>query len=233
MKSRMIRVMTGMLACVALAGMVSCNDDNDPQIEPVPVAFVSLYHASPDAPDLSVQVDNQQINNYPLDYSEYTGYLRFRTGDRNLKFGPYDANNVVIDTTVTLTESNLYSIFVVDEYNSSKVLVLNDNSENPANGKAKIRFLNLSPDSEEMSLLANGAQSPLFSGQGFTEASDFVEVDAKDYDFQVTSTSGNDNVLSLPDIELRSGWFYTIVVRGYETPPGGNTNVVSAEVIVN
>jgi hypothetical protein len=233
MKSRTIRVMTGMLACVALAGMVSCNDDDDPQVEPIPVAFVSLYHASPDAPDLSVQVDNQQINNYPLDYSDYTGYLRFRTGDRNLKFGPYDANNVVIDTTVTLSEANLYSIFVVDEYDNSKVLVLNDNSENPASGKAKIRFLNLSPDSEEMSLRANGSQNPLFAGQAFTETSEFIEVDATGYDFQVTSTSGDDNVLSIPDIELRSGWFYTIVVRGYETPPGGNTNVVSAEVIVN
>jgi hypothetical protein len=233
MKNRLIRVTAGMLACVALAGMVSCNDDDDPQIDPIPVAFVSLYHASPDAPDLSIQVDNQQINNYPLDYSEYTGYLRFRTGDRNLKFGPFDANNIVIDTTVTLTEGNLYSMFVVDEYDNANLLVLNDNSENPASGKAKIRFLNLSPDSEEMSLIANGSQSPLFSGQAFMETSDFIEVDAQEFDFQVTSTSGNDNVLSIPDIDLRSGWFYTIVVRGYENPPGGNTNVVSAEVVVN
>jgi hypothetical protein len=124
-------------------------------------------------------------------------------------------------------------MFVVDEYDNANLLVLNDNSENPASGKAKIRFLNLSPDSEEMSLIANGGQNPLFSGQAFMETSDFIEVDAQEFDFQVMSTSGNDNVLSIPDIDLRSGWFYTIVVRGYENPPGGNTNVVSAEVVVN
>jgi hypothetical protein len=229
----MIRVMTGMLACVALAGMVSCNDFDDPQVEQVPVAFVSLYHASPNAPDLSIQVDNQQINNSPLDYSEYTGYLRFRTGDRNLKFGPFGASNVAIDSTLTLTEGNAYSVFVVDEYDGASLLVLNDNSEEPATGKAKIRFLNLSPDSEEMTLLANGEAAAWFSDQAFKETSTFTEVDAKDYDFQVTSTTSGDDVLSIPDINLRPGWFYTIVVRGYETPPGGNTNVVSAEVLVN
>lgn len=233
MKSRLNRVMAGMFACVTLAGMVSCNDDDEPQVDPTPVAFVSLYHASPDAPDLSIVVDDQPINTYPLDYSEFTGYLRFRTGDRNLKFGPFGASNIVIDTTVTFTEGSVYSVFVVDDYNDASVLVLNDNSENPADGKAKIRFLNLSPDSEEISLLANGESGALFSGQAFKETSDFTEVNAGAYNFQVTSTGGGDNVLSIPDINLRPGWFYTIVVRGYENPPGGNTNVISAEVIVN
>ncbi len=233
MKSKLNRVMAGMLACFALVGMVGCNDDDGPQVDPTPVAFVSLYHASPDAPDLSIVVDDQQINTYPLDYSEFTGYLRFRTGDRNLKFGPFGASNIVIDTTVTFTEGSVYSVFVVDDYNDARVLVLNDNSENPADGKAKIRFLNLSPDSEEISLLANGESGALFSGQAFSETSDFTEVNAGAYNFQVTSTGGGDNVLSIPDINLRPGWFYTIVVRGYENPPGGNTNVISAEVIVN
>src|SRR5215216_3737284 len=113
MKSRLIRVIAGMVACVALVGATGCKDDNDPQAEPAPVAFVSLYHASPDAPDLSVIVDNEQVNTYPLDYSEYTGYLRFFTGDRRLQFGPFGASNVVIDTTVNLVAGNLYSVFVV------------------------------------------------------------------------------------------------------------------------
>jgi hypothetical protein len=233
MKRRLIRVMTGLFACVTLAGMMSCLDTDEPAVDPTPVAFVSLYHASPDAPDLRVIVDNQQISSYPLDYSEYTGYLRFRTGDRNLKFGPYGADNVVVDTTLSLTEGNLYSVFVVDEYDEARVLVLTDNSDAPATGKAKVRFLNLSPDSEEVSLNAVGQEGALFSGQAFKEPSSFIEVDAKDYDFQITTTDGEDNVISIPDTSLKPGWFYTIVVRGYETPPNGNTNVASAEIIVN
>jgi hypothetical protein len=233
MKRRLIRVMTGLFACVTLAGMVSCLDTDEPAVDPTPVAFVSLYHASPDAPDLKVTVDNQLISTYPLDYSEYSGYLRFRTGDRNLKFGPYGADNVVIDTTLSLQEGSVYSVFVVDEYADASVLVLNDNSESPATGKAKVRFLNLSPDSEELSLNAVGQEGALFSGQAFKETSSFIEVDAKAYDFQVTSSGGGDNVVAIPDATFRSGWFYTIVVRGYKTPPGGNTNVAAAEIIVN
>lgn len=233
MKSRLIRVMTGMLACVALAGMVSCNDDDDPTPQQLPVAFVSLYHASPNAPNLSIRVDDQQINTYPLDYAGYTGYLRFYTGDRNLKFGPYGANNVVIDSTITMNEGSIYSIFIVDEYDDASLLVLTDNSDAPASGKAKVRFLNLSPDAEDVSLQASGQEEAWFIGQSFKVPSDFKEVDAGAYNFQVTSTTGEDDVVSIPDINLKPGWFYTIVIRGYENPPGGNTNVISGEVIVN
>jgi hypothetical protein len=232
-KRRMIRAAAGLLACAALVGMVGCLDNDNGDVQPEQVAFVSLYHASPDAPDLSIIVDDNQINTNPFDYSEYTGYLRFFTGDRELKFGPFGANNVTLDSTVTLEQGNAYSVFIVDEYDDASLLILNDNSDQAADGKAKVRFLNLSPDSEEIALRANDENDPLTPTQSFKEPADFVEVDAKAYNFQITSPDGSETILSVPDINLRPGWFYTIVVRGYLTPPGGNTNVISAEVVVN
>jgi hypothetical protein len=55
-------------------------------------------------------------------------------------------------------------------------------------------------------------------------------VDAKTYDLEITS-AGNAKVLELPDIEFHEGAVYTVVVRGYSTPPSGNNNVLSAEVV--
>ena len=72
---------------------------------------------------------------------------------------------------------------------------------------------------------------PLTVGQSFTDASAFMDIEAKTYDFQITS--GGNTVLELPGSQLQSGWFYTIYVIGYVTPPTGNTNTLSAQVYLN
>ena len=211
---------------------VSCEKNNE-VTPPQAVAYVSLYQASPDAPELDISVDNRQINTYPFDYAENTGYLRFYTGDRNLKFGPYDANNVAIDTTFNFEDNMAYSVFIVDEYPNIEAIKLDDNAPEPATGNAMVRFINLSPDTPALDLISTGDSNPMFTDQSFKESSDFMEVSAKDYDFEV-NTSENDNmVLNVPDINIQPGWYYTILVRGYSNPPAGNMHELSAQIVVN
>jgi hypothetical protein len=215
-----------------LVTLSACDDDN--VVQPDDVAYVSLYQASPDAPDLGIVVDNRQINTYPFDYADYTGYLRFYTGERNLKFRPFGAANAVVDSTVTFESGTAYSVFVIDEYPEVGLLVLEDEVDTaPADGQALIRFLNLSPDAPEIDLAVQGETDVLVSEKAFREESEFVEVTADEYDFEVRTSSGDIVKLNIPDITLQSGWYYTIVVRGYETPPVGNSNVLSAEILVN
>lgn len=216
-------------------GLTSClNNDNDDSLSNIPVAFVSLYHGSPDAPDLDIEVDNRQINTYPFEYADYTGYLRFFTGQRNLKFGPYSASNIVIDTTVTFEADKAYSVFVTDNYDESGVVILNDNSSAPSTGKAKVRVIHLSPDAPEVDFAVQGETSAVAEDLLFKEASEFTEINAAQYDFQVRAANDASSVfLTLPDISLQPGYYYTIIIRGYASPPSGNTNVLSAQVVVN
>ncbi len=211
---------------------MSC-DDGGSDAEPLPpVSYVSLYQASPNSPDLNIILDDKLINN-EFKYTDHTGYLRFVTGERTLEFGPAGASNIVADTTLKFEEGKAYSIFVVDTYQNADILVLNDDTDAPASGKAKVRFLNLSPDSPELNLQEVEMSSPLFTGLEFKEPSEFVEVDARKYNFAVKTTSGENVVLSLPNAVLLDGWSYTVLVRGFKTPPGGSTSVLSAELIVD
>ncbi len=173
------------------------------------------------------------INVYPLDYSEHTGYLRFFTGERNLKFRPYLASNTVVDTVFTLEPNNAYSIFVTDTYERATALLLNDNTEAPAEGNARVRFINLSPDAPAVNLTAEGETESFFDDISFEEATEFKDVEAAEYDFAVASAEGAQILLDLPDIKLQAGWYYTLLVRGFQSPPTGNQNVLSAEIIVN
>lgn len=218
------------LAILSLTFMSGCLDDDDGDIHAIPVAYVSLYQASPDAPGLNITVDGRVINSSSFDYKDHTGYLRFYTGERNIKIGPFGANNVAIDTTVTLDENKTYSIFVVNDYQQAEILFLKDSANAPAEGKARLRFVNLSPDSENSEVQVTGETNALFEDHSFKEASEFIEVDAKEYDFEI-GTNG-DNTLNVPDINLKSGYYYTIVLRGYQNSESPD-KALSAEVLVN
>src|SRR4051794_5008522 len=69
-----------------------CKLDNDNQSTVVPVAYVNLYNASPDAPGLNVILDQKVINSSGFEYTDNTGYLRFFAGSRKLEFGPAGAS---------------------------------------------------------------------------------------------------------------------------------------------
>ena len=226
---RMFRVGIGLVASVSLF-LTGCQlKDNDAQ-PALPVSYVALYNASPDAPALSIAVDNRQISNQPFDYADYTGYLQFYTGQRHIAFGPFGASNVAVDTTVNLVDGKAYSLFVVDAYSKASVLVLNDSAQTPDSGKAMIRFINLSPDAGIVHLKVKD-QTELDTGKAFKQASAYMEADARTTSFDVTTDDATPVALEIPDVNIQAGGFYTIVVRGYKTPPAGSKNVLSAEII--
>lgn len=227
----------GILSLVILSmTMVACDDDDDDDDDIVsqPVAYVSMYQGSPDAPALDILVDGNIINTYPFDYTDYTGFLRFRTGDRSLSFGPYDGNNIVVDTTVSLEEDEVYSIFLAGEYpDQIAPLIVQDGDEDPSEGNAMLRFVNLSPDVNTIDLRTEGSTEATFDDQDFREAPMFEEIDAAEYDFEVTDSAGDSVLLDVPNVDLIPGYYYTFIVRGYQTPPSGNNSDLSAQIIVN
>jgi len=211
--------------------LTGCLKDTENAVQPVgPVSYVSIYDASPDAPALTIVVDNNQINARPFSYSDYTGYLPFYAGQRRIQFGPFGASNVAVDTTVTLVNNTSYSFFVVNEYSKASVLVLEDTTAAPATGKAKVRFLNLSPDAGDLQLgIKDGAA--IAGSEGFKHASGFTDIDAKSDDLTVTGSAISP--LSIPGVNFVAGHYYTILVQGYKTTPPGNEHVLSAQVIGN
>ena len=228
-----LKWMKGLMLVVCTVFMLtSCNND-DADFEPEEVALVSIYNASPNSPALDIGIDNRQLNIYPFDYTDYTGYLRFFTGSRNISFTPANANNVVVDTAFQFVANRAYSLFAVDDYEDLKVLRLEDSSDSPSEGKAKIRFIHLSPDAPGLQLSADDQNSNIVDETAFLDASSFVEVDANSYSFMITSPNDANIDLSIPNVSLQQGYYYTVLVRGYNTPPNGNNNVLSAEIIVN
>ena len=134
---KMCRIAVSVLGAIVLISLNASSELKKDEVDPGPVALVSLFHTSPDAPNLDILVDNEKINTVPFEYGKYTGYLQFSSGNRNLKLRPFGGGAVAIDQTITLEPDEDFSIFVVDEYGKASVMSLWDNPDAPAAGHAR------------------------------------------------------------------------------------------------
>lgn len=205
------------------------DDDNNPA--PQPVAYVNIYHASPDADDLDIIVNSNAINTEPFQYTDYTGYLPYYAGKRTLKFSEAgDLSEIVLDTAFQFANGKMYSVFIADSLSSIEAVILGDSAEIPDAGKAMIRVVHLSPDAPELNVLADDAD--LFSSLSFKEGSAFKEIESGTLTIEFQAVEGgNEVLLTVPGVELESKEYYTIVLKGFSTPPAGNENEIDTDVI--
>lgn len=220
-------------AILLLSGCL--NDDDSHVVPDVPAAFVSMYHTAPSAPALDILLDNRRLNSKAFTYSDfnYLAYLRFYTGERELKFTPYNNSNTLLDTAVTFEADEFYSVFLINEDNELNAWIVEDELPDVDQGKAMVRIVHVAPDAESINLTKEEDESPLFSEVEFKNASEFISIDAESVSFAVTSSEDESELATVSNYKFAAGNYYTIVVKGYITPPTGNNNKLSVQVIQN
>lgn len=210
----------------------SCLDKDHEVPEPEPRSFVSFYHGSPDAPDLDILINTQRINNAPFKYSDYSNYVAFTPGSVRVKFATVNSVSALIDTALTFQKDNIYSLFVVDSLKQVDVLVVQDSLVSPAAGKARVRFIHLSPDAPAVDLATTGNNAAtLFSNVGFKGITQFQDIAAGTHSLQVKSAGSGSVLKPVTNIDLTAGRIYTFVLRGFVTPPTGNTRGLEFQLL--
>ncbi|QDH77844.1 DUF4397 domain-containing protein [Echinicola soli] len=217
--------------------ITSCLDDDDTEYYDGPLAYVSFYHGSPETGAVTIYADGVSkppYSTYDFKYTDYFNYANFYTGERTLSFKNRNANNSLLDTTVSLEENQVYSFFFIDgEESDMDIVQAEDEWDSPAEDKAMVRLVNLSPDSPALNLYINDKETPTFEGEAFKSVTDFVEIDADLTTFTVEG-AGEIN-LTAEDLDLRAERVYTVIVRGYVNPESGSNSEkdLSIQVIRN
>jgi hypothetical protein len=103
----------------------------------------------------------------------------------------------------------------VNKLENIELLILDDNLEKPATGKAKIRFVNLSPDGGSLSLNVNGAATDLATNKAFKEFSTFEAVDATESTtLNIKNATTGAVETTLTNVKLEDGKIYTVYAKG-------------------
>ncbi|PWH19569.1 MAG: cell wall anchor [Ardenticatenia bacterium] len=177
-------------------------------------ARVRVVHASPDAPAVDVWVNNTKaFENAP--FKGITGYAELDPGTYNVKVVPTGATEpVVIEANLPLVGGKDYTVVAVGQLANIEPLLLEDNNNAPAPGKAHVRFVHASPDAPAVDIAVAGGGPVLFSNIAFKQASQYLPVDAGAYNLEVRLAGTNTVALSVPGVRLEDGTVYTIFAMG-------------------
>jgi len=211
--------------------MTACLDNFEGQPIP-PSAYLSIYHASPDAPALDIYTEASRINNNPLEYSATFPYSAFYVGDRKLRFNPHNAANTLLETEFTLEQDKVYSMFLVNKAAELDAVKVEDIWEEPDSEKAQIRLAHLSPDTGDIEVIIN--ENDLLFGEKnvYLEITDFEALDKGEIQVTLKSKESGETLLAVDEIEISGNRVYTLVVRGFSDPANGNNNL-SIQLITN
>jgi hypothetical protein len=176
-------------------------------------AKVRAIHASPDAPNVDVLVnDAPAFENLP--FTGVTGYAMLPPDTYNVKVVPAGATEpVVIEADLGLSAATTYSVVAVNVLDKIEPLVLiDDNTTDPSN--ARVRFLHASPNAPAVDIAVADGGPVLFGDIEFTEVGDYIAVPAGTYNLEARLAGTATVVLDIPGVALAAGNVYTAYALG-------------------
>lgn len=195
-------------------------------------AGVRVVHASPDAPNVDVVVNDDfaapAFVNAP--FQGVTGYAPLPTGNYNFKVVPTGLNApVVIDATLPIDGNTDYTVAATGLLAGIQPAVyVDDNSL--ISDKARVRFIHLSPDAPAVDIGLAGGGSLVYSDVEFRENGGYRILDPGTYDLDVLVAGTSNIALSLNDISLSPNTVYTVYAMG-QLSNGSLGAVISVDAV--
>lgn len=210
----------------------SCSKDHDSGQG----AKLKVINGVFDDPAYIVTVNGVALNNTALAFRTSTAYAPVPAGQANLVVTEQATGNVVSKSTFNLSANASASAYLAPQTSlaAKSVLVIQDDFTPPAANKAKVRFVNLSPDAGNLDLTLNGQPVPSGTGIGFKGFSPFVEVDpAASATFEIKQTSTGQVLATTPNVAIAAGKFVTLWAVGPPIKSSVSNTTLALGVINN
>ncbi|RYF96970.1 MAG: DUF4397 domain-containing protein, partial [Chitinophagaceae bacterium] len=181
------------LTSLALASMVlfmnSCKkDDDDTPDQP---ANYTVVHAATGAPSVELYLDDVKASASAIAFGTNSPYASIAPKQYSVKLAAVNTINPVAETSINMGAGRSYSIFAYDTLLAGKVKVftVEDDLSAPPAGKAKVRFVHLSPNTTANKIAVDLAanNTVLFPNRTYADAATdvskaaFITVDAGTY----------------------------------------------------
>ena len=209
MKQKLLR-----LLCAATALTAACSDDDNTGLDGE--ARVRVVHASPDAPDVDVLVDDAEVLD-DVPYLTASDYLDLPAGDHNLKVNAAGSTTTVIDADVSLVDGTDYTVIASGLLAAIEPIVLEDDNSAPAAGTARVRAIHGAPSAPAVDIYVTApgadleAEAPALGNVEFGDVADYIEAPVGDYQVRVTPAGTKTVVIDSGTLTLESGQVRTAI----------------------
>jgi hypothetical protein len=216
-----LKLLTLLFAATTLT--TACSDDDD-NTGPDGEARVRVVHASPDAPDVDVLVDDAEVVG-DVSYLTASDYLEVPAGDHNLKVNAAGTTTTVIDEDVSLVDGTDYTVIASGLLAAIEPIVLEDDNSPPAAGTARVRAIHGAPSAAAVDVYVTApdvdleAELPTLGNVEFGDVADYIEAPVGDYQVRVTPAGTKTVVIDSGTLTLESGQVRTAIA--VDSPDGG------------
>jgi hypothetical protein len=179
-------------------------------------ACVRLVHAAPDAPPVDIYLNDAQIAQN-LEFGTATEYVMAPSGaDRGVRVTATGTpvEEAIIDTSLDFDPGQAYEILVTGAGDDLETTITGTDLRPLAQGQARLRVINASPDAGAFDVGIAGDEENLFEDVDFGDATDYVVLDAGDYSFEVRPGGEDMTVALQSDATLEEGVTYDLVALG-------------------
>lgn len=206
----------GILGVVLLAtiSISSClnNDDELPNLEEK--AWGVFINASPNSENLRFYSDGEVINSSGMDYDELYGYLNFDEGAKTITVKSSGNENNLDTLSLNMVKNKIYSIFAINSAENLELISYDDSYTAPAATKAKIRFIQLSPDAPRIRVAIENNEE-FFGEFDFKQASFFQDIsETLNKNMYLINMETSDTIFT-KEINLERGRIYSIYSKGF------------------
>jgi hypothetical protein len=198
-----------LLSAITIFSLNSCVKGEESSLN---ISSLSVIHASPGLPAIDFYYNGARINGDSIiAYGDTIPNKFFNSGTASIVVKKYISSTTYISTSIDLQSEKNHSFFVVGKPNEVTYLFTTDDLTAPASGKAKLRFINLSPDAANLSFKINSIN--LFGSMAFKSYSEFSPVDPGEQKIRIhDSVSGA--ILAEQNLNIEAGKIYTVWAKG-------------------
>ena len=196
--------------------LYSCSKNNNAPANSSGVMFVNGCAGT----NVDMKADGKLVQGATgIGFQKTSGYRYLTAGSAvNIAFYLVDGTPLV-SSAVNMTASKNYSIFTGGLVTSPTFLLVSDDLSSPtSSSNAKIRIVNLSHDS--LNITAYAGTNSFASGVGINSASAFSQVQAGLYELKAGDPANISTVISAGNQMLSAGKIYTLLYTGSQSGSG-------------
>jgi Domain of unknown function (DUF4397) len=199
-----------MIMAAALAG--GCNKNGKNQNS----ADVRVLNAVVDAEALDFLVDDD-VKQSGVAVGSTTGYASFNSGGRTVKVRSAVNGTQLLEKAVNFPSGSEQTLVAYGRRATMGLLILLDDTSDPASGKFRVRAVGLSADSGPVDVYIlngdiSGVPAVLISAVAFTSVTDYAEVAEGDYRIVYTASGTKEVLFESPTSHWSAGTKNTLTV---------------------
>jgi len=181
-----------------------------------PESYIRFLNALPNSENVDIYLNNKLFAN-SLSYRGFTKYFSIMPGTYNIKiFNAGSKTKPLVNRRIYIKNNTILTAPIFGDIKDPSFGIVNDYYIPTPQGDLGIKVVDLSLDLPNINVGLSHYEN-LFSNVSYGKVTSYKLIEPGTYTINITSTDGNEHLLTAPNMTLKPNRYYSIYVIGSHT----------------